>query len=97
MNGIRPKDIVGAISHEAKIDGTKVGAIRIEYTRTLFEMPNDCIETLFERLSNKPICGRLAQLDRWDGKAETYIPNPHEMRRGRYNNKSRHREYRSKV
>ena len=97
LNGIRPKDIVGAISHEAKIDGTKVGAIRIEYTRTLFEMPNDCIDILFERLSNKPICGRLAQLDYWDGKAEAYIPNVHELKRGRYHQKPRQREYRSKV
>ncbi len=94
LNGIRPKDIVGAISHEAKIDGTKVGAIRIEYTRTLFEIPNDCVEILFERLQNKPICGRFAQLDHWDGQAESYVPSVHEMRRSRQHHKSRHREYR---
>ena len=68
--GVRPKDIVGAIAHEAKIDGSLVGAIRIEYTRTLFELPDDQIETVFERLTGKMICGAPARFELWDGQPE---------------------------
>lgn len=70
LNGVRPKDVVGAISHEAKLNGAKVGAIRIEYTRTLIELPNEYIDQVFRRLEGKPICGKLARFSMWDGLAE---------------------------
>ena len=70
LQGVRPKDIVGAISHEARVDGSKVGAIRIEHQRTLFELPNEYISTVISRLSGKPVCGKPAQFSIWeDGSA----------------------------
>ena len=68
--GVRPKDIVGAISHEARIDGSLVGAIRIEQRRTLIELPSDKVTTVVERLSGKRICGTQARFSDWDGFAE---------------------------
>jgi ATP-dependent RNA helicase DeaD len=91
LNGVRPKDIVGAISHEARIDGSKVGAIRIEYTRTLFELPNEYIDQLFEKLTGKPICGRSALFSIWDGQPENYISTEYRHQKKRLN--SNHRQY----
>ena len=82
--GVRPKDIVGAIAHEAEIDGSLVGAIRIEYRRTLFELPDQKIDVVIECLTNKMICGAPARFELWDGKPEEFTAGdlPHYRRRG---------------
>jgi ATP-dependent RNA helicase DeaD len=99
--GVRPKDIVGAIAHEAKIDGSLVGAIRIEYTRTLFELPNEHIETVIERLTNKTICGAPARFELWDGQPEEtqnsgdsdYRQHNNSDRRDRYNSRNQRKRH----
>lgn len=60
--GIRPKDIVGAIANEAQVDGSLIGAIRIELTRTLIEVPENLAHHIIETLNGKSICGAHAFL-----------------------------------
>ena len=72
--GVRPKDIVGAVSHEAKVDGGKVGLIRIEERRALFELPDEYVNTVIERLTHKRICGAPASFELWDGQPEPNYP-----------------------
>lgn len=80
--GVRPKDIVGAISHEAKVDGGLVGLIRIEERRSLFELPDDQVALVIERLTGKRLCGAPARFTLWDGKPESNVhitPNKPEV------------------
>lgn len=71
--GIRPKDIVGAISHGARVDGSLVGAIRIEDERTLIELPADHIGMVTDRLNGRTICGFPAQFSLLECRDDAHV------------------------
>ena len=68
--GIRPKDVVGAIANEVSVDGRLIGAIRVENTRTLIEIPDDVIHRIKKHLEGRSICGVTAFFELWNGEPE---------------------------
>jgi len=57
QQGVRPKDIVGAIANECGVEGRRIGAISIEARSAFVEVPREAAERVVERLSGRKICG----------------------------------------
>ncbi len=67
--GIRPADLVGAITNEARVGGESVGAIRIEDRFALVDVQADAAEPIMQALRTAKIKGRQLQIRR-DGPRE---------------------------
>ncbi|WP_298039286.1 DEAD/DEAH box helicase [uncultured Desulfuromonas sp.] len=57
-HGVEPKHIVGAISNEAKLSGSHIGAIKLFNTFSLVDLPDDMPAEAFSLLQKIRICGR---------------------------------------
>ena len=55
--GVRPKDIVGAIANECGVEGRRIGAINIEARSAFVEVPREAAERVIDRLNGRKICG----------------------------------------
>ena len=62
--GLRPGDLVGAITGEAGVSGSAVGAIRIADAYTLVEVPEASADAIVRALSRATIKGRRLQVRR---------------------------------
>ena len=69
MDGVMPRDLVGAIAHEAGIPGPDIGAVDIAERFAIVEVPEDAVEYAIECLQGVRIRGRRVNVrrDRRDG------------------------------
>jgi ATP-dependent RNA helicase DeaD len=63
--GARPGDIVGAITGEAKLDGSAIGAVEIEERYSLVEVREDRADAVLQALQGKTIRGRPVSVSRY--------------------------------
>ena len=64
QEGIRPRDIVGAIASEANIPGRSIGAIDIEDQRTLVDVQEKYVEQVLAKMHRGRIRGNWVKLYR---------------------------------
>jgi ATP-dependent RNA helicase DeaD len=57
-SGVRPADLVGAITNEAKVDSRQIGAIDIADAFSLVEVSNASVDTIIEALRNVKLRGK---------------------------------------
>jgi ATP-dependent RNA helicase DeaD len=62
--GIRPKDLVGAIANEARVDSSNIGAIEIADRFALVEVPDAMAEQIIEALRSTTIKGKRVTVRR---------------------------------
>jgi ATP-dependent RNA helicase DeaD len=62
--GLRPADLVGAISNEAKIPGSSIGAIEITDQFSIVEVPESVADQVIDALSRARIKGRSFSIRR---------------------------------
>jgi ATP-dependent RNA helicase DeaD len=62
--GIRPGDIVGAITGEAKITNRQVGGIRVAKTHTLAEVPEALADRVITALRRTNLRGKKVDVKR---------------------------------
>jgi hypothetical protein len=62
--GVRPGDLVGAITNEAGLDGRDIGAIQIADGFSLVEVPEDAAERVIGALRGATIRGRTVMVRR---------------------------------
>jgi ATP-dependent RNA helicase DeaD len=69
MDGVTPRDLVGAIAHEAGVPGPDIGAVDIAERFSIVEVPEDAVEYAIECLQGVRIRGRRVNVrrDRRDG------------------------------
>jgi ATP-dependent RNA helicase DeaD len=63
--GAKPGDIVGAITGEAKLDGSAIGAVEIEERYSLVEVREDRADAVLQALQGKTIRGRPVSVSRY--------------------------------
>ncbi|MEU8195086.1 DbpA RNA binding domain-containing protein, partial [Microbispora amethystogenes] len=56
--GVRPQDIVGAITGETRVTGREIGAIEIADRFTLVEIPDAAVDEVVEALRQTTIKGK---------------------------------------
>ena len=56
--GIRPQDLVGAITGEAGIDGSAIGGIEIADRFSIVELPEELIDQVITAIANCKLKGR---------------------------------------
>ncbi len=66
--GVRPQDLVGAITGEAGLTGRQVGDIDIADRFSLVEVPEDLAEGVIEALRQSKIKGKKVTVRRERGK-----------------------------
>jgi len=59
-DGVRPADIVGAITNQAEIAGTSVGRVDVRESHSLVEVSTDAADTVIDRVTGTSIKGRRA-------------------------------------
>ena len=64
QEGIRPRDVVGAIASEAGIPGRSIGAIDIEGQRTLVDVEEKYVEQVLAKMHRGRIRGNWVKLYR---------------------------------
>jgi ATP-dependent RNA helicase DeaD len=57
-SGVRPADLVGAITNEAKVDSRQIGAIDIADAFSLVEVSNASVDNIIEALRNTKLRGK---------------------------------------
>jgi ATP-dependent RNA helicase DeaD len=62
--GVRPGDLVGAITGEARIPGEAIGAIEIADQFSLVEIPEEYADTVINAMSRATIKGRPVSVRR---------------------------------
>ena len=62
--GIRPQDLVGAITGETRLQGRDVGAIRISDRYSLVEVPQDAVDEVLWAMRRTTIKGRKVKVRR---------------------------------
>jgi ATP-dependent RNA helicase DeaD len=62
--GIRPKDLVGAITGESRLSGRDIGAIEITDKFSLVEVPDDAVDEVIAALRGSTIKGKKATVRR---------------------------------
>ena len=62
--GIRPQDLVGAITGETRVSGREIGAIEIADRFSLVEVPRSAATEVINRLRQTTIKGRRATVRR---------------------------------
>ena len=63
--GVRPADLVGAITGEAKLDGHAIGAVEIAERHSLVEVPEDRADDVLQALRRTTIRGRPVTASRY--------------------------------
>jgi ATP-dependent RNA helicase DeaD len=63
-NGIRPKDLVGAIAGEAGLAGSEIGPIEIQDRFSLVSVPADKADHVIRSMANVVMRGRRAKVRR---------------------------------
>jgi len=63
-NRVRPKDLVGAIANEGRVEGRQIGAIRIDERSSFVELPPEAVDRVIDRLTGRKICGVRVKLRR---------------------------------
>jgi ATP-dependent RNA helicase DeaD len=63
-DGVRPQDILGAITGESKVTGKDVGAIRIAERHTLVDVPEDTADIVVKALKGTRIQGNRVKVRR---------------------------------
>ncbi len=77
-DGVKPGNIVGAITNEAGLDGQHIGNISIENTYCLVDLPAGMPEDILRDLKEVKVCGR-----RLDISPSTEKPRPKEKKGGK--------------
>jgi ATP-dependent RNA helicase DeaD len=72
--GIRPADLVGAITNEAGIGGREIGAIEIGDSFAIVEVPEQAVERVIDSLRDATIRGRKLHVRRERGDAPSDGP-----------------------
>jgi len=69
MDGVSPREIVGAIAHETGIPGPDIGSVDIAERFSIVEIPEDAVDYAIESLQGVRIRGRRVNVrrDRRDG------------------------------
>ncbi len=62
QDGVRPGNIVGAVSNEGDIPNEQIGAIRIHQSFSTIDLPTDRAEDILERLHDTRVSGRLLRI-----------------------------------
>jgi ATP-dependent RNA helicase DeaD len=62
--GLRPQDLVGAITGETSLSGRDIGAIEISGRFSLVDVPEDAVDEVIESLRGSKIRGRRATVRR---------------------------------
>ncbi|HSL58243.1 MAG TPA: DbpA RNA binding domain-containing protein, partial [Acidimicrobiales bacterium] len=62
--GVRPQDLVGAITGETGLSGKQIGAITLTERFALVEVPADAVDLVIERMRTATIRGRKANVRR---------------------------------
>ena len=62
QDGVRPGNIVGAITNEAQIAGEDIGSIRIQHSFSTVDLPADRADEILESLSDTRVSGRAIQI-----------------------------------
>jgi ATP-dependent RNA helicase DeaD len=77
QNNVRPADLVGAITNEAQVDASAVGAIEIQDRFSIVEVPVEIADDIIDALRSTTIKGKrvIVRRDR-DGDAEGDAPRP---------------------
>ncbi len=65
-DGIRPQDLVGAITGESGISGKDIGAIEIEERFSLVEVPQAIIEDVLQAMGNASVRGKRVTIRRFE-------------------------------
>ncbi|MGH7574704.1 MAG: DbpA RNA binding domain-containing protein, partial [Longimicrobiales bacterium] len=78
-DGLRPSDIVGAFTGEAKIDGSQIGRIEIRDTFTVVEIESGTAERVIRALNGTTMRGRSVRVD-YDRKTTTAPRRAHRPR-----------------
>ncbi|HLU25868.1 MAG TPA: DEAD/DEAH box helicase [Longimicrobiales bacterium] len=74
-DGVRPGDLVGAITGEAAISGDQVGRIEIRDTFSIVEVASDVGERVIQALNGTTVKGRSLRVD-YDRKTPARRPRP---------------------
>lgn len=77
QNNVRPADLVGAITNEAQVDASAVGAIEIQDRFSIVEVPAEIADDIIDALRATTIKGKrvIVRRDR-DGDADFERPSP---------------------
>ncbi|HYD09742.1 MAG TPA: DbpA RNA binding domain-containing protein, partial [Acidimicrobiales bacterium] len=76
--GMRPQDLVGAITGETRLSGRDIGAIEIADRFSLVEVPDDAVDEVLHALNRSTIKGKRTTVRR-----ERFTPSPRGERRPR--------------
>jgi ATP-dependent RNA helicase DeaD len=63
-SGIRPQDLVGAITGETALSGRQIGAIQISHRFSLVEVPEGAVDDVIGALQRSTIKGKKATVRR---------------------------------
>jgi ATP-dependent RNA helicase DeaD len=69
-SGVRPQDLVGAIANETRLNGKDIGAIRIQDSHAIVEVPAAAVDEVIATLKRTTIKGKKATVrrDRHEGR-----------------------------
>ena len=70
QDGVRPGNIVGAVTNEAEISGEDIGSIRIYHSYSTVDMPADRAEEIMDLLSDTRVSGRAIQIRPYEERQE---------------------------
>ncbi len=62
QDGVRPRNIVGAIANESGVSGNAIGPIEIHRTYTLIELPSDLSHDVLQTLKRTWVAGRQLKI-----------------------------------
>ena len=70
-HGVRPSNIVGAITSESDLIGSDIGGIDIQTHFTILDLPQDLSESQIKDLQNLKVAGQALRLSIWDCKSSS--------------------------
>ena len=89
QDGVRPGNIVGAVTNEASIDGDDIGSIRIHHAYTTIDLPADRADEIIDRLSETRVSGRAIKIRPYEERSgHSGRDNSRKQYGNRRNNKS---------
>ena len=62
QDGVRPGNIVGAVTNEAQLSGDEIGSIRIHHSYSTIDLPADRSSEILDLLSDTRVSGRFIQI-----------------------------------
>jgi ATP-dependent RNA helicase DeaD len=63
--GVRPQDLVGAITGEAGIRGDQIGAIEVADRFSIVDLPEELVEPVIKAMAKSAIRGRKSAVRRF--------------------------------